>query len=140
MELSREELLLTAMELDKHNGTKNDYANALVLVASHTAKLVEFFKVVKTYCGLNGVKTTIELADLMKKEDEICIEMFRKYAQCLTRQEHMKLLDKWIAFYKEKIGTAKIVHLDDSSKFIFIKLYLKDRAFKQKEDLYLNRN
>lgn len=139
MELSREELLLTAFELPSHNGTKEDYFKALDLIKKHNDKVKELMEVVSSICKQSNTKVTTEIMSFKRKEDAICIEKFKKYASCIDREEHMLLMDHWILEYLSKSKGQDIVRLDDSSLSIFKKLYLKDRAFQQKEDLYLNK-
>ena len=139
MELTREELLFTSFELDSHGATKEDFLRAKTLVEEYEEHLETFIRTVKAYCGKKGIKVTKYLWDLRKKEDDICIELFKSYAQALTRKQHAILMNYWINILTKEIPGLVILNVDDSSKSIFKKTYLKDRAFQQKEDLYLNR-
>ncbi len=139
MELDREELLLTSFELPSHKGTKEDYFRAKKCIQEHENKVKEFLETVNNICKAKGQKVTTELHNIKKLEDPICIEIFKKVSACLTREEHIKLMDHWILEYLSKNTGTDIARIDDSSLSIFKKLYMKDRAIQQKEDLYLNR-
>jgi len=134
--MNTEDINMVVFETNLKDVTPKDVKETKKFIDSHNKLIGELITNILNYADYNKISPYKVLKDVLQVEQDMSIKNYKKYKQCLTRQEHIDIVNLIMPLYVVNNFDKRETKVSGRVLTDILTNYLNNRHFIEREKLY----